>query len=104
MGADAFVSITDHLSQLDQQMAGLVAAYHCAASVNTITGLFDEVFARTDASGVHVLTADALGSTLALTDGGGTIQTQYTYEPFGSTPHTAFGRVRRRCAWGGDRQ
>jgi RHS repeat-associated protein len=56
-----------------------------------ITGLFDEVFARSDASGVHVLAADALGSTLALTDGGGATQTQYTYEPFGST--TASGVI-----------
>jgi RHS repeat-associated protein len=29
--------------------------------------------------------ADALGSTLALADGSGTIQTQYAYEPFGKT-------------------
>ena len=28
---------------------------------------------------------DALGSTLALNDGGGNILTQYTYEPFGNT-------------------
>jgi RHS repeat-associated protein len=29
--------------------------------------------------------ADGLGSTLALTDNTGTVQTEYTYEPFGTT-------------------
>ena len=31
---------------------------------------------------------DALGSSVALTDGSGTIQTEYTYEPFGATVST----------------
>jgi RHS repeat-associated protein len=48
----------------------------------------DEWFRRTDAAGARDLLTDALGSTLALADGAGTVQTQYTYEPFGATTAT----------------
>ena len=34
------------------------------------------------------LLADALGSAVALADNGGTVQTEYTYEPFGGTTAT----------------
>jgi RHS repeat-associated protein len=44
----------------------------------------DEVLQRTDTSTSSFL-ADGLGSTLALTDNTGTVQTEYTYEPFGNT-------------------
>jgi RHS repeat-associated protein len=51
-----------------------------------LTGLYlDETLLRTDAAGPRVLLADGLGSTLALTDANGVIQTSYTYEPFGTT-------------------
>jgi RHS repeat-associated protein len=53
--------------------------------VNRLTGSLDEFFARTDASGTTFPLTDALGSTIALTDATGNFQTQYTYEPFGST-------------------
>ena len=43
---------------------------------------------RTDSVGVRSLLPDALGSTVALGDGTGTLQTQYTYEPFGMTTQT----------------
>jgi RHS repeat-associated protein len=46
-------------------------------------GGVDEYFTRTDAAGRHTLLTDALGSALALVDADGTVQTQYTYEPFG---------------------
>ena len=45
----------------------------------------DEIFHRTDAAGPRMLLTDALGSTLALTDAAGTLQTTYTYAPFGAT-------------------
>ena len=45
----------------------------------------DEIFTRTDASGARHLLSDALGSTLALTDGTGAVQTSYSYEPYGKT-------------------
>jgi uncharacterized protein RhaS with RHS repeats len=45
----------------------------------------DEVFTRTDAAGARHVLADALGSTLALTDGATAVQTSYTYDRFGAT-------------------
>jgi YD repeat-containing protein len=51
---------------------------------NLLTGLgIDEYFARTDAAGVREFLTDALGSTVALVDGSGSVQTEYAYEPFG---------------------
>jgi RHS repeat-associated protein len=56
---------------------------------NLLAGLgIDEFFTRTDGVGVRALLPDALGSTVALGDGTGTLQTQYTYEPFGVTTQT----------------
>jgi RHS repeat-associated protein len=53
---------------------------------NLLTGLgIDENFTRTHSAGTRALLAEALGSTLALTDPAGAVQTQYTYEPFGVT-------------------
>jgi len=63
-----------------QELAGTTVA------ANLVTGLaVDEIFSRTDSAGVRNFLADALGSTLALTDSTGMAQTQYTYEPFGNT-------------------
>jgi RHS repeat-associated protein len=53
-------------------------------TANLLTGLtIDEYFTRTDSAGVRNYLTDALGSSVALADGSGTIQTEYTYEPFG---------------------
>jgi len=53
-------------------------------TANLLTGLgLDEFLQRTDGVGTRVLLTDALGSTVALGDNAGTLQTQYTYEPFG---------------------
>jgi RHS repeat-associated protein len=41
-------------------------------------------YARTDASGTHSYLTDALGSVIALAGSAATIQTTYTYDPFGS--------------------
>jgi RHS repeat-associated protein len=58
-------------------------------TANLLTGLgIDEFFTRTNGVGVRSLLPDALGSTVALGDGTGTLQTQYTYEPFGFTTQT----------------
>jgi RHS repeat-associated protein len=58
-------------------------------TANLLTGLgIDEFFTRTDGVGVRALLPDALGSTVALGDGTGTLQTQYTYEPFGFVTQT----------------
>ncbi len=56
---------------------------------NLLTGLgVDEYFTRTDSAGLRAYLTDALGSTIALTDSAGAVQTQYTYEPFGATTST----------------
>lgn len=58
-------------------------------TANLFTGLgIDDFFTRTDGVGTRALLTDALGSTVALGDGTGTLQTQYTYEPFGFTTQT----------------
>lgn len=57
-----------------------------AVLANLLTGLgIDEFFTRTDGNGTKSLLHDALGSTIALDDGTGSLSTQYTYEPFGAT-------------------
>ena len=53
---------------------------------NLLTGLgIDETFTRADAGGTSTFLIDALGSALALADESGTVQTQYTFDPFGTT-------------------
>lgn len=55
-------------------------------TANLVTGLnVDEFFTRTDAAGVRNYLTDAIGSSIALADATGTIQTEYSYEPFGGT-------------------
>jgi RHS repeat-associated protein len=57
------------------------------ATVSYLRGLgIDEHLARIDDSaGTSCYVPDALGSTVALTDGGGAVPTEYTYELFGRT-------------------
>ena len=57
-------------------------------TANLVTGGVDEYFTRADSSGASYLLTDALGSTAALTDANGAVQTQYSYEPFGGTMQT----------------
>ena len=45
----------------------------------------DEYLTRTDGAGQRGVLADALGSTLALTDSAGAVPTSYTYAPFGAS-------------------
>ncbi len=59
-----------------------------SASANLLTGGVDEYFQRTDSAGTRNLLTDVLGTTLALTDSNGTVQNQYTFEPFGNTSIT----------------
>ncbi len=54
-------------------------------TANSLSGGIDEVFQRTDAAGARSFLTDALGSTLGLTDSTGTVQTSYSFEPFGNT-------------------
>ncbi len=58
-------------------------------AANLLTGLrLGEVFTRTDATGARHFLADALGSTLALSDSGGAVPTQYAYELLGASTVT----------------
>lgn len=74
--------VYDGLNPVQEKNGGTVTA-------NLLTGLgIDEFFQRTDGVGSRALLPDALGSTVALGDSTGTLQTQYTYEPFGYTTQT----------------
>jgi RHS repeat-associated protein len=62
------------------------------ATANLLTGLgIDETFSRSVVGGAtSSLLTDVLGSTIALADSNGAVQTSYTYEPFGAvTPSGA---------------
>ncbi len=74
--------VYDGLNPVQEKAGAVVTA-------NLLTGLgIDEFFTRTDGVGSRTLLPDALGSTVALGDSTGTLQTQYTYEPFGSATQT----------------
>lgn len=51
---------------------------------NLLSGGVDQYFAATSAAGTSGFLTDRLGSTIALTDGTGNPQTQYTYDPYGN--------------------
>jgi RHS repeat-associated protein len=51
------------------------------------TGI-DEILTRTDGTGTMSFLADPLGSNVALADSNGTVQTSYTYDPFGQATVT----------------
>jgi RHS repeat-associated protein len=58
-------------------------------TTSLLTGLgIDEYFARTDLVGMRTFLTDALGSTVALADPAGAVETQYTYQAFGATTVT----------------
>jgi RHS repeat-associated protein len=59
-----------------------------AVTANLLTGTLDEVFTRATSAGAQTPLVDGLGSTLALTDASGSIQTQYAYDAFGNTTTT----------------
>ncbi len=63
---------------------------------NILTGLgIDEHFTRTDLSAgtMSHFFSDALGSTLALADSAGVVQSEYTYDPFGRTTMTGLSNT-----------
>jgi RHS repeat-associated protein len=66
----------------EQEIAGT------SASANLLAGGVDQYLQRTDSAGTRSFLTDALGSTLALTDSTGAVQTSYTFEPFGNTTVT----------------
>jgi RHS repeat-associated protein len=54
-------------------------------NANLLIGGLDELFTRNDSTGAKTAIAGGLGNVIALTDSAGTLQTQYSYEPFGKT-------------------
>jgi RHS repeat-associated protein len=54
-------------------------------TANRLTGGVDEFFSRADSTGAYYPLTDALGSTIALTNGSGAVSTNYTYDAFGNT-------------------
>jgi RHS repeat-associated protein len=79
IGGIATQFLYDGLNPVQELQAGIPSA-------NLLTGLgIDEYFQRTDSAGARDFLTDTLGSTLALADATGAIQTSYTYEPFGNT-------------------
>ncbi len=56
------------------------------ATANLLTGLLpDKVFARTTSKATENLLADQLGSIIGLAGSTGSVETNYTYDPFGTT-------------------
>jgi RHS repeat-associated protein len=61
-------------------------------TANVLTGLaIDEFFRRTDGTTTRDYLTDAFGNSLALVDGSGVVQTEYTYDPFGKANTTGAG-------------
>ena len=80
VGGTATNFLYDDLNLVQEQTGG------GTPTANLLTGAgVDETFTRTDSSGTSTLLTGALGSTLALADASGTLQTHYTYDPFGTT-------------------
>lgn len=57
-------------------------------NANILSGGMDEVFTRTESTGAYSLLTDGLLSTLALVNGSGVVQSEYSYEAFGGTSTT----------------
>ena len=99
LGRRVAKSINGTVTSLRYDAVNPVQEVTGAAVANTLGGLgIDEYFTRTDASGTRGLLIDVLGSTIALVDDSGAVQTQYSYEPFGDGG--ALGEARRRGAKG----
>ena len=57
-----------------------------SVTANLLTGLRpDQLFSRTTESGTDSYLTNALGSTVALANGEGKVETSYTYDPFGQS-------------------
>ena len=71
---------------LVQEQSWPAGASGATPTGNLLTGLgIDETFTRTDATGTSTLLTDALDGIVELADAAGTLQTHYTFEPFGAT-------------------
>jgi RHS repeat-associated protein len=97
VGKTGFGTTTNYLYDGANIVQELVSG---TPTANLLTGGIDEIFTRTDSNGTADFLRDALGSTIALADPSGSIETQYTFEPFGNvtlngsvtTPYQYTGR------------
>ncbi|MGH9874446.1 MAG: RHS repeat-associated core domain-containing protein, partial [Pyrinomonadaceae bacterium] len=78
VNGSTFTYLYDGSNLVQEKSGGLPTA-------NLLAGALDEVFIRTETTGTWSPLVDGIGSTLALTDATGAIQTEYTYESFGRT-------------------
>jgi RHS repeat-associated protein len=79
VGSTTTAFLYDGLNPVQELVGG-------SASADILAGLgIDEYFTRTDANGARHFLTDALGSTVALGDDSGDVETEYTYQPFGKT-------------------
>ena len=88
---DAFGRRIKNLAGTSFLYNGANAAQELSSSTvtaNLLSGGVDEIFTRTDSSGSFTPLKDDLGSTIALVDSSGSVQTSYTYDPFGGTSLT----------------
>ena len=88
---DAFGRRTKNLAGTSFLYNGANAVQELSGSTvtaNLLSGGVDEIFSRTDSSGALTQLKDALGSTIALADYSGNVQTSYIYDPYGNTSVT----------------
>jgi RHS repeat-associated protein len=77
-------TITGFSTTFQYDDADVVKEVAAGQTANYLRGLgMDEHLARIEDSGTTCYAGDALGSTVALTDGSAGVSTEYTYEPFG---------------------
>jgi RHS repeat-associated protein len=78
-GGTTTLYVYDGAEPIQESVAGMVSA-------NLLPGISpDERFTRASAGTAATFLTDALGSTVALTDAAGAVQTSYAYDPYGNT-------------------
>ena len=86
LGRRSSLTLNGQASRFLHDGANLVQEQNAGGTptANLLTGLaVDDTLQRTDGAGARSFLTDALGSTLALADSAGAVQTEYSYEPFG---------------------
>ena len=85
IGGTATQFLYDGLNPVQELAGGTPTA-------NLLTGIgIDEHFTRNDSGDPRTYLTDALGSTVALADSMGVIQTEYTFQPYGGTTVSGAG-------------
>ncbi len=81
VGATTTKFLSDGPNVVQESVGGTVTA-------NLLNGGADETFARTTSAGTDSFLTDRLGSTIALANSTPSVQTSYTYDPFGAATTT----------------